>query len=199
MGFAEQKARVRRTLAARRRSVPQAVAARAAESIAHQIARTPEFATAGRVALYAALPDEVPTGPLFGLCSRAGKVILLPRVLGRLLEFVPVDDPGALRTGAFGVLEPAPGWPAVPLATADLVLVPGVAFDRQGHRLGRGGGYYDRALAGSKGGPIRFGVAYTFQLLASVPHGPRDQGMDAIVTEDGVHRVEAEAGLDAQG
>jgi 5-formyltetrahydrofolate cyclo-ligase len=76
-------------------------------------------------------------------------------------------------------------WP-VRLRPEDVVVVPGVAFDRAGHRLGRGGGFYDRAFANACPGPLRIGAAYMFQICSEVPHGSRDRSVDAIVTECGM-------------
>lgn len=95
----------------------------------------------------------------------------------------------ALRRGRFGVLEPPAGAVVRPQA-GDVVVVPGVAFDRDGGRLGRGRGYYDRAFpVGAEEAPRLVGFAYSVQLVERVPCDSRDRRMDAIVTEDGVHRV----------
>jgi 5-formyltetrahydrofolate cyclo-ligase len=141
------------------------------------------------VALYAALGDEVATAPLFELCCAHGKGILMPRVAEPRLEFAPVASLGELRPGRYGVEEPPMERPAEPVAAEDLVLVPGVAFDRDGNRLGRGGGHYDRTFPPGQPSPQLFGVAYAFQVVAAVPHGPGDRRVDGIVTENGIHRV----------
>jgi 5-formyltetrahydrofolate cyclo-ligase len=105
----------------------------------------------------------------------------------------------ALRPGAYGVLEPPADSAAIPLGAGDLVLVPGVAFDAAGYRLGRGKGYYDRSFARPRGGaehPLLLGVGYEFQVVAVVPHGVRDRRLDAVVTERAVRWV---GGDEAQG
>jgi 5-formyltetrahydrofolate cyclo-ligase len=139
----------------------------------------------GRVAIYAALPDELPTRPLFEALQARGIVPLLPR-MGRLgqLEFVPVRAWGDLRRGRYGVLEPPRGVAPQPLVRGDVAIVPGVAFDRGGHRLGRGGGSYDRTF-GASAAPLLVGAGYAFQLRARVPYESRDRVLDAIVTECG--------------
>jgi 5-formyltetrahydrofolate cyclo-ligase len=92
------------------------------------------------------------------------------------------------------VLEPPLQAEAVALAEGDLVLVPGVAFDRAGHRLGRGGGFYDRAFpAGAPRAPFLMGVAYEIQLVDVVPHGEGDRCMQAVVTERALYRAEVRA------
>ena len=81
------------------------------------------------------------------------------------------------------MLEPPPAHESVGLDPGDLVLVPGVGFDRAGNRLGRGGGHYDRTFVA--GGPRLVGVCFQLQLVERVPHDSRDRPMDAIVTERG--------------
>jgi 5-formyltetrahydrofolate cyclo-ligase len=171
--------------------VPAAEAARAASRIAARLLGEPVLRSAPRVALYAALADEVPSRPLFEALVAAGKSCLFPRAQGpHALAFARVTDWSELRPGRYGVLEPPAGAQAVALSEGDLVLVPGVAFDRAGHRLGRGGGFYDRAFpAGAPGGPRLWGIAYGFQLVDAVPHGPRDGRVEAVVTEDVFQRA----------
>ena len=109
---------------------------------------------------------------------------LFPRVVGEGLAFAQVDEWDELRPGALGVPEPPPARAAVTLGPEDVAIVPGVAFDRSGRRLGRGGGHYDRAFAAA--GAWRIGVAFQLQLVPAVPHDSRDRPMDAIVTEQGL-------------
>lgn len=101
------------------------------------------------------------------------------------LEFVAVAKPQDMQPGPFGVLEPPADLPAVPLAQIPLLLVPGVVFDRQGHRIGWGQGYYDRILRGYSG--VRVGFAYEFQVLEEIPYEPWDEAVDFLVTEAGLH------------
>jgi 5-formyltetrahydrofolate cyclo-ligase len=166
------------------------------------------------VALYAALPDEFPTRPCFELLRKRGVETCFPRTLAEGLRFGCVSLWEDLEAGRYGVLEPPEGAVLRPLEEVDLVLVPGLAFDTRGNRLGRGGGHYDAALpAGDEGaafshpgtprnspgtlrvdrgtpssgrGPQRIGLAYAFQVLPEVPHGSRDRRVDAIVTESGL-------------
>jgi 5-formyltetrahydrofolate cyclo-ligase len=144
-----------------------------------------DFAGDRQVALYAALPGEVPTRPLFDALIRVGVRCCFPRVTAvGGLEFAPVARWSELVAADFGVLAPDPGAPAVSLGDCDLVLVPGLAFDRRGVRLGRGKGCYDRAFPpGSAPGTPLCGVAYEVQLEESVPATSHDRAMDAIVTE----------------
>jgi len=181
-----EKRRVRSALAQLRRSVAPERAADASARIAARLLVEPALRRARRVALYAALPDEVPTRPLFDALRALHENLLLPRS-GRegSLEFAPVSDWSELRPGRYGVLEPPAAQPAMRPEQEDVVLVPGVAFDRAGNRLGRGRGCYDLAFPRSAPRPpLLIGVAYAIQLLAAVPHGDGDRRMDAVVTED---------------
>jgi 5-formyltetrahydrofolate cyclo-ligase len=112
-------------------------------------------------------------------------IALMPRCAAGRLEFAPVERWEDLRPGRYGVLEPASE--ALVLGPADLVVVPGLAFDLAGHRLGRGAGYYDRTFAGRSRRPRLVGFAHAFQLLDAVPHGAGDCAVDAVVTEAGIH------------
>ena len=108
------------------------------------------------------------------------------RVEGRTLVFVRVERWQDLVRGRFDLLEPPSGGTAVSLEAEDAVVVPGVAFDARGWRLGRGGGYYDRTFPPGRPGPLLIGAAFTRQRVEEVPHDSHDRSMDAIVTEDGL-------------
>jgi 5-formyltetrahydrofolate cyclo-ligase len=175
---------------ARRRSLPEAVRRRAGEAVTRSLLAAPELARARRVAVYAALPDELPTDTLLRALLEMGRVVLLPRTTGgNRLVFATVRDLGTLRRGRFGILEPPAGAPRAELGREDLVLVPGVAFDRRGGRLGRGSGCYDRSLPDA---PFLSGLAFDFQLVETVPRAPHDRTMDAVVTESEFVRVHGE-------
>ncbi len=178
-------------MAGRRRLVSAEQARAAGEAVATFLGRAPEFGRVGRVALYAALPDELPTDALLALARTRGKRVLFPRMIpGGRLEFAAAASFEDLRPGRWGVLEPDADVAAEPLGADTLVCVPGVAFDREGHRLGRGRGYYDRTFApGAAASPELFGMAYEFQVLDAVPHGPGDRAVDAVVTERALYRA----------
>jgi 5-formyltetrahydrofolate cyclo-ligase len=190
---ADRKQELRRKiLEARRALAPQHVA-EAGRAIAELVVALPEFARASRLGLYAALPDEVPTRDLFEAARAAGKTRLLPRLLGDEIELAAVEHWEDLRRGRYGVLEP-PAWAAAATpGTGELLLIPGVAFDSGGFRLGRGGGHYDRLL-GRLRGPSCFGLAFELQIVDRVPRQPHDRPVQGVVTERMVRRVPA-AGL----
>jgi 5-formyltetrahydrofolate cyclo-ligase len=181
--LAARKRALRQQCVGRLRARPPTEAeARAATRL---VAATPEFRGATRIALYAALRDELSTRPLEAAARADGKRVALPRILpGGRLELVWVDSFEELRPGRYGVPEPPDGGTTVSLAELDVVIVPGVAFDREGGRLGRGGGYYDRALAARVGRrPFVVGFAQSTQVVDRVPREEFDQPVDAVVTE----------------
>lgn len=186
---AAEKRSLRRSLAQLRRGIGPDEAQRSAERITALLLASPALGRARRVALYAALPDEVPSRPLFAALRTRFDSLAFPRVEpSRGLAFARVRDWSELVPGRYGVLEPPAEAERFEPGEGDLVLVPGVAFDRAGHRLGRGQGCYDRAFpraAASR--PLLIGVAYAIQLLDSVPYTDSDRGMDAVVTEAGLH------------
>jgi len=190
-GLAERKRTLRAALAAKRRSVSDEVAAAAARMLAAQLATAPEIELAGCIGLYAALPGELPTRVCFESLRRQGRECVFPRMQGeRSLVFHRVDAWEQLRSGRLGVSEPSASAPLRNPGPGDVVLVPGVAFDEAGHRLGRGSGCYDAAFPpGAASPPLLFGIAYEFQLVDSVPHGSQDRRVDAIVTERTIRRI----------
>jgi 5-formyltetrahydrofolate cyclo-ligase len=176
--------------------VPPAEAARAASRIAARLLREPALGSARRVALYAAHEGEVPSRPLFDALIGLGKPCLFPRAQGsHALVFALVADWSELRPGRYGVLEPPPQAAIFQPEAGDLVLVPGVAFDRGGGRLGRGLGFYDRAFpVAAPRSPLLIGVAYQIQLVDALPRVETDRRVDAVITEAGLHWAEREAG-----
>lgn len=184
------KRALRHEVQALRRRVESRSAAGAGDAVRVHLEAWGIFREAQRVALYAALADELPTRPSFDAVLESGREALLPRVGddGRL-AFCAVSCWDELVPGRYGVLAPPPGARALRLGRDDLVLVPGVAFDARGERLGRGGGHYDRAFDEPSAGPRLCGVAYELQLVEALPHGSHDRRMDAIVTERGVREM----------
>jgi len=134
---------------------------------------------------YHALPDEADPALLLERLVELGCHIAYPRVAGKglPLEFHRVPDGEVLAPGAFGIHEPLDTWPR---ATPVLLLVPLLAFDATGHRLGYGGGFYDRTLALLNVPAIA--IAYAGQEAASIPHAAHDRTLDMVLTEQGIRR-----------
>ena len=168
-----------------RRSVTPEIAGRVGEAVTAHLLEQECMGSARAVALYASLADEVSTRPLFEALRSRGVICVFPRVLtGWILEFAPVADWRELQPCG-RISEPPAGVPAWDFGEGDTVIVPGVAFDAAGNRLGRGRGCYDRAFPSGLEGPRLLGLGFAFQVVARVPCDSRDRPMDAIVTEDG--------------
>jgi 5-formyltetrahydrofolate cyclo-ligase len=159
------------------------------ERVAQSVLALPEVIKAHVVMTFLALPDEVDTQPLIAGLWEQGKVVAVPHtdVGGENLLAVRLDSGAALRPAALGVLEPQVQEP-VPLAAVGVVILPGRAFDREGHRLGRGGGFYDRFVQQKECVALRVAVAFSRQVLAALPHEPNDARVDVLVTEEEVLR-----------
>lgn len=177
---------IRQRMRSRRRALDPELVERAGREAAGRFLQLPFVDRVQTVALYQSIDNELSTDPLFGLLRERGKRPCYPVVAGKLLLFRSVQRIDGFVCGRFGIPEPPPEAGEVPLTEIDLFLVPGVAFDRWGHRVGFGGGYYDRTLAGRRNDSIIVGYCYDFQLLERVPRFDHDVVADVVVTE---HRV----------
>jgi 5-formyltetrahydrofolate cyclo-ligase len=139
------------------------------------------------IACYAALADEVSIDAVIRALATRDVAAVFPRVDGGDLIFhrVALDQ---LEPGAHGLREPRAGSSDVGASTIDAFLVPGLLFGRAGERLGRGGGHYDRALAGARPDAPRIGLCYAHRLVSELPVEEWDVSMDVIVTDREVHR-----------
>lgn len=139
---------------------------------------------ASGVALYAPLPGEPDLRGAVEELIRLGVPVFLPRCLpGRSLRFARVARWDELRPGRFGALEPGEAAPCAEPEALGSAVLPGVAFDRAGYRLGRGGGFYDRAFGSAAGRPRLLGVAFDWQLVESLPREEHDVPMALVITE----------------
>lgn len=149
----------------------------------------------GVVVLYAGHADEADPRALASL--RSGTSIAWPRVVGHELE-LRLCEPGALTPGFMGIPEPPPESPLASLAQVRMLVVPGLAFDARGGRLGRGGGHYDRLLARVRAMShpgLVVGLCYAAQVVSRVPAEPHDQRVDVVITERGLVPDEGIAGI----
>lgn len=140
----------------------------------------PLLSVASTVLLYYSLPDEVDTHAFLDELRSAGKIVLLPRVVDEgtmvLHRYTGRAD---LSEGAFGIMEPV-GEPFTDYAAIDVAVIPGMAFDREGHRLGRGKGYYDRFLT-QLPHTYKIGICFPFQLVDHVPADAHDILMNEVI------------------
>ena len=138
------------------------------------------FAEAHTILLYSALPDEVPTQQLLDELLRKGKVVLLPRVTSATdMELRRYTGRNSLSHGAYGIMEPT-GELFTDYDSIDAAIIPGRAFDREGHRLGRGKGYYDRFLSRVPN-IYKIGLCYAWQVFDRIPADEHDIPMDVVV------------------
>lgn len=208
---AAAKAAIRAEMRRRRAGLDADALAAAGTAAVARLRALPVMRTARLVAAYQAVRGEIPLedlmdGPPSGPVSVR---YTLPRVRGQDLEFAVYRRDEEFIPGAFGIPEPV-GGEMVALADHDVVLVPLVAFDAEGRRVGNGKGFYDRALAGlaaglpdpdpdtaargrseaaGRPGPVLIGVAHSFQQVDEVPCHPWDVALDAVVTEAGLVEV----------
>ncbi len=181
----DAKVALRREMVARRDALDPRVRDAAGGAIVARIVALRSFMAARTVLLTLPFRTEWDTWPLVQAALDAGKGVAVPRVntATRMLDLHAIVDPvGDVGAGHQGIPEPLPHCPVAAPADIDWVLVPGVAFDRQGGRLGYGGGYYDRLLPMLPRHAARIAGAFDLQLVGKVPVGPHDVRVDAIVT-----------------
>jgi len=154
----------------------------ASAAIVQRILAQPCYAQAGCVLAYMPIRGEVDVTPLTQQALADGKTLLLPKCApGNTLCLYRVQNlTDDLEAGAYNIPEPKESLEQMPFAAPDLIIVPGLAFDEQGMRVGYGKGYYDRLLAGVRPDCCTVAVAYEFQLLAHIPAGKQDKPVEHI-------------------
>lgn len=173
-----EKRDIRRKIKALREMLSQEERIAAAEEVFARLERTAPFLMADKVLMYHSLPDELSTRAFLKKWS-AKKHFFLPRVNGVNLDILPYDE-SRLELGSFHIEEPT-GDDTVDPSEIELIIVPAVAYDRRGNRLGRGKGFYDRLLAEARA--TKIGVGYEFQLVDSIPAEPHDVPVDYVITQ----------------
>ncbi len=156
-------------------------------AICSRLQLLPELLTTRVLLVYAAANSEVDIEPAAFEFRRRGVRTVYPRVRGEELDLVPVGNTDPLTPGHRGIREPL--GQAVDPTLVDAVVVPGVAFDLRGRRLGQGGGHYDRLLPRIDDA-LRVGVAFACQVVPRIPDEPHDIAMDVLITDRVVHRFD---------
>ena len=170
---------IRRTVRARKSLLTENEKAEAAQSVFDRLEQMAAFMMADRILMYHSLPDELSTRDFLGKWS-GRKHFFLPRVNGVNLDILPYEQT-RLHLGAFEIEEPD-GNDLTDIADIELIIVPAVAYDRHGNRVGRGKGYYDRMLAGSRA--TKVGVGYDFQLIDdAIDTDSHDVPVDLVITQ----------------
>ncbi len=184
------KLALRDQLVTARGRVPLPVLSDHARAVAQHLMAAPELRRAATVAAYVSVGREPGTGPLLAALAEAGKRVILPLLQpDDDLDWAVYRGPDSLVPARRGLLEPV-GTPLGPdaIGTADCVIVPGLAVDRTGLRLGRGGGSYDRALGRVPVGTFTCVVLHASEVRDEVPADPHDRQVTAVVTEEGLLR-----------
>ena len=189
-GASKIRESLRETMLARRRAFSPAARDAASESARRFLLESPAWQSARAVFLYCAVRNEPDTGPLLSAALREGKTLLLPKCDPKRPGVMRAACCSALEnlvSGRFGIPEPAEpdGGDSLDAPEPDLVVLPGVVFDRFGGRLGYGGGYYDRFLARTTGSPALVGLAYAFQVVEALPLEPWDMRVHALCLDTG--------------
>jgi len=196
----EEKRALRRAMSERRQLASTDERARASAAVNARLQALPELVAAstkgGTVAGFVALAARGEIDPAHALAAAraAGARVVLPRVSAQAprLRFHDADpaEPSHMAAGPHGLLEPVATAAEVDAAAIDVMILPGLAFDRRGNRLGFGGGYYDEAAGKLRaaGRGVLVGVAYDFQIVDDCPAGPADVGVDCVVTDRQVVR-----------
>lgn len=185
----ERKSSLRAAALAARRSLSPEERASASAAVVGRLLALADLRTASTVLLHAALREEVDVGAAVGPLHARGVRTLFPRVRGESLDLVATTDVRTLELGYRGILEPV--GPAIDASVVDAVVLPGVAFDPHGARLGQGGGHYDRLLATLPDTAHRIGVCFACQMVPDVPRASHDAPVDVVITERATYRTGA--------
>jgi 5-formyltetrahydrofolate cyclo-ligase len=180
--LAEEKTALRARMRAVRSAIPAEKRALLAGRIEARLADLPEMRRAQTVLLFYSFGSEVPTAGIARSLLDGGRRVLLPYLEESSMEAAELRADQSPITSAYGPKEP-PERVAVDPSEVDIVVTPGLGFDREGYRIGYGGGHYDRYL--SRLGPhaTRIGIGFDAQVLEAVPHGERDERLDFVVTD----------------
>lgn len=173
-------------------NIPSAYREKAAQAAAKRLVNLPLFKQSERIACYLATKKEFDTSPLIEAIWQAKKHCYLPIVVAeeneKTLRFERYEYGDALHANRYSILEPINTTRRIAAENLDMVIVPLIAFDCYGHRLGTGGGYYDRAFAflhaQAKQTPQMIGLGYTVQQIASLPFDPWDIVLNGVLTEN---------------
>lgn len=183
--MSETKDTLRARTAVARKSLSRSEVDNASRLIQQRAIESPVYLRAAVVALYSPIGNEVATGRLYEHARKADKKIFYPESSDAANpRFVLVAEGATLAPGRYGVLEPPANRTLTGQEQAEVVVfVPGLAFDRCGNRLGRGDGWYDRALSSLGEHAVLIGLAYEFQVFAGIPADSWDRRVHYVITE----------------
>ena len=177
------KRSLRRAVLDRRSALSLAEWASLSSRVQERFLESELYAGAALLALYAPIRREVDTSGVMAAALAAGKRLLYPVVAAEGLIFREIAGEGDLVAGSFGIAEPVAACPERRPDEADCIVIPGVAFDRSGRRIGYGKGFYDRTLHRLEGAGRLVGFCFDFQLVEEIAGEPHDVALDLIITE----------------
>jgi len=179
------KSQLRKDIKSRLAAMTPQARAEKSKAIARFVLDSDPFKTASVVMAFLPLPEEVDTTAMILAAWQQGKSVVVPKILPQQRHIIPVEIHSlehGLELDRMGIRNPISGTP-VPYADIDLVITPGLGFDRQGKRLGRGGAYYDKFFAVSGLRAAKWAVCFSEQLCPAIPVDAHDIPVDAVVTE----------------
>lgn len=182
----EEKQTLRRAVRAAERTLSDSYKARSAAAVCGHLTSMPEYLAADTVFCFVGTAHEIDTRPLLDDALRRGKRLCVPLCTGAgIMEARQITSPEQLVPGAYGILEPPADAPVIPPDQIDFTVVPCVACDHAGRRLGQGGGYYDRFLAGYRSAAVL--VCRERLIREELPVEPHDRPIPWVVTERGLY------------
>ena len=187
-----KKALIRKEILAKRRGLTQEECAYKSQKICDRFLSSDEYKNAATILLYKAYNNEVDTDPIFEKAHADGKTVAYPlsRILGGepTLDFYIIEDNNMFKAGYKGISEPDTGLsPICFTERADICVTPGVAFDRNCHRIGYGKAFYDRFIRMSNPGKV-IGLAYDLQITDDIETEESDRALDMVITDTAVYR-----------
>ncbi len=189
MGIAEDKKALRKAIKTRIASFPDDYLRRAGHAICGRILDSPEYAASSCVFAFVSTPQEIDTSRLLNTAWADGKTLAVPLCVGKgIMEARVIRSMDDLQPGFCGILEPKPDTPLLAPEDVDLIIVPCAAADKDGRRLGKGGGFYDRWLAHCESKTIL--VCPEALLQEDIPMEPFDRRVLPVITEQGIYRKE---------
>ena len=180
MSIAEEKKNIRKLINKEKQLLDVTFKQEASEKIFNKLLQLKEWNNAKKVMAYYSLPDELQTSDYIDIMS--DKEIYLPKIISDNI-YITKYEKGKIQTGKFNVIEPSTN-DFISSEKLDIIIIPGIAFDFNKNRLGRGKGYYDRFLSSTSA--VKIGICYDFQLLKSIPTDPHDIKMDIIITPNNI-------------
>ena len=195
MQHSEAKQQLRRRMLELRNGKPKRDLDELSIKIVHQLLDLNEMKQANTFCTYLSTGSEVRTYEIVQWALSSGKRVIVPIVdrTGRRLHFSEIKNPEVeLEKGTFGILEPKREYRRLmPLEKADVILIPGIAWDLRGYRIGYGQGFYDRSIDALKRTIVKIGLAYEFQIVEKLPASRYDCRIDLLVTEHRIIKPEA--------